>query len=202
MESTSELKCFQSSEEKLPSQVKTQPWIKAHSPKKCEELVSKMKSSFSTKSTQTEHNTGRDISKIGKWLLFNDIRQRNAAGLTQQDEAWQAIRQLVSNDVLFSAKCSTVWQGPYAGKSSGRKAVICCYTPDYSDKQDVKSAADSIRETVHYPMDMYYKTDVDTYAGKYSQFGDNAISMYKHTIDGVMYERDPTDKKKWNPLDL
>ncbi|GBN99834.1 hypothetical protein AVEN_22545-1 [Araneus ventricosus] len=206
MESSSGLKCSQSSEDNLPSQVSTQPWVRVQSPKKCEYLASKMRASISrsasTRNEGIEDNPRIDTSKIGKWLLFNDIRKRNAAGLTQHDEAWQAVRELVSNDVLFSAKCSTVWRGPYAGKSSSRKGVICCYTPDYSDKQDVKRAADSIRNAVHYPMDMYYKTDVDTYAGKYSHFGDTAVSMYKHTIENAMYERDPTDKKKWNLLDV
>ncbi|CAL1289900.1 unnamed protein product [Larinioides sclopetarius] len=201
MESSSGLKCSQSPEDKLPSQVSTQPWIRLHSPKKCEYLSS-ISRSASTRNEQTKNNDSIDISKIGKWLLFNNIRKRNTAGLTQHDEAWQAVRELVSNDVLFSAKCSTVWKGPYAGKSSTRKGVICCYTPDYSDKQDVKRVADSIRNTVHYPMDMYYKADVDTYAGKYSKFGDTAVSMYKHTIKNAMYERDPTDKKKWNLLDV
>ncbi|GIX74466.1 uncharacterized protein CEXT_578511 [Caerostris extrusa] len=138
-----------------------------------------------------------DPSTIGKWLLFYDnVNICEARGMTQHDYAWSCIKKLAEDNVLFSAKCSTACNNE-PGKSMG---VICCYTQNYSDKKDVKRAADAIRQAVHFPRDMFYKTDNDTRAGKYRYNGSKFISIYKHTIENKMYERDGVLKYKWHEI--
>ncbi|XP_055954167.1 uncharacterized protein LOC129990898 [Argiope bruennichi] len=144
-----------------------------------------------------------DDDKIGKWLLFLDnVHRCESTGKTLHDYAWQFVEELVTNGVLFDAKCSTVMKGVCEVYDKSQKGVICCYTPDYTDKQDVKRAADAIRRAVHYPYGMYYKTDKDTGAGRYAHSGQKHVSTYKHTADRKLYERDSLIKFKWNLVDV
>ncbi|GBN68263.1 hypothetical protein AVEN_61841-1 [Araneus ventricosus] len=142
--------------------------------------------------------------KIGKWLLFLDKEHRcKETGMTLHDYAWQFVEELTKNGTFFDAKCSTAMEGvSEAIAPKSHKGVICCYTPDYTNKQDVKRAADAIRRAVHYPFVMYYKTDKDTAAMNYAHTGQKHISTYKHTGDRKMYERDSVIKFKWNLVDV
>ncbi|GFS81624.1 uncharacterized protein NPIL_284911 [Nephila pilipes] len=122
--------------------------------------------------------------------------------MTDLDYAWQFIKRLVKNNELYAAKCSTGWEGEYVAKPGSSSGVICCYTYDYTDKNDVKRAADVIRGVYYYPTNMFYKTDNVTYAGRYRHLGDKFVSTYKHTLDNKMYERDPVIRYQWNLVNV
>ncbi|GBN68265.1 hypothetical protein AVEN_61843-1 [Araneus ventricosus] len=171
-------------ESEIPSREQHEPWIYAHS-------------------SSERENISIDYEKVGKWLLFfNNVRRSHVTGLTQHDHAWQFIKKLVENDILYNAKCSTALQGICEAYDKRQNGVICCYTPDYTNKQDVKRAADAIRREVHCPSNLFYKTDNDTRAGKYKHKGDNHVCIYKHTPKGELYERDPVFKKRWNLVNV
>ncbi|KAF8763494.1 hypothetical protein HNY73_021677 [Argiope bruennichi] len=137
--------------------------------------------------------------KIGKWLLFFDnVHRSNITGLTEHDYNWQFIKKLAENDILLQCKCSTALKGICEAYDKSRNGIICCYTLDYTNKQDVKRAAEAIRKTVHCPFDLFYKTNIDTKAGKYRYKGDRYVCIYKHTVENKMYERDLIFKNQWN----
>ncbi|GBM49831.1 hypothetical protein AVEN_191235-1 [Araneus ventricosus] len=155
---------------------------------------------YAFSSSETENI---DYEKVGKWLLFFDkVHRSDVTGLTEQDYAWQFIKKLAENDILFQAKCSTALKGICEVYDKRKDGVICCYTPDYTNKQDVKRAAGAIRRAVHCPSNLFYKTDNDTRAGKYSHNGDSYVCIYKHTVEGELYERDPVFKYQWNLVNI
>ncbi|KAG8189799.1 hypothetical protein JTE90_008110 [Oedothorax gibbosus] len=143
-------------------------------------------------------------SNWGKWLLFHDhIEMSPSTGLTRHDNAWQYIMRLVENHSskmtgLICAKCSTGWMGERAADPSSTFGVICCYTTDCFNKRLAKKAANSIRRVYKYPKNMFYKTDEDTRAKKYRHLGHRFVSIYKHTIENEMFERDPVVPFQWN----
>ncbi|GFY65022.1 solute carrier family 2, facilitated glucose transporter member 3 [Trichonephila inaurata madagascariensis] len=155
---------------------------------------------------QLHSDNSRDGKKehfCGKWLLFNDKEQEDEArGMTQHDYAWQVIKRLVEKDELYGAKCSTAWDGQYATRPGNNLGVICCYTFDYTNKPDIKRVADAIRRVYCYPRSMFYKTDTETLAGRYRHLGDRYVSIYKHTVNNDMYERDSVIRNQWNKINL
>ncbi|CAL1262685.1 unnamed protein product [Larinioides sclopetarius] len=154
-------------------------------------------------SSKDKENLVVDYKKGGKWLLFFDqVHRSDVTGLTEQDYVWQFIKKLVENGTLYCAKCSTPLKGICEAYDKSRKGVICCYTPDYTNKQDVKRAADEIRKAIQCPSDLFFKTDDDTRAGKYKHKGDNYVCIYKHTAEGELYERDPVFKYQWNRVNV
>ncbi|GBO04339.1 hypothetical protein AVEN_181936-1 [Araneus ventricosus] len=175
---------FSPPEPEIPSREIHKRWIYAHS------------------ASETE-NISIDYEKVGKWLLFFDQVQRSdETGLTEQDHAWQLIKELVETGILYKAKCSTPLKGICKAYDESNNGVICCYTSDYTNKQDVKRAAGAIRRAVHWPSDLFYKTDNDTRAGKYRHNRDDYICIYKHTVEGELYERDPIIQYQWNPVNI
>ncbi|XP_054711949.1 uncharacterized protein LOC129221493 [Uloborus diversus] len=141
-----------------------------------------------------------DCEKCGKWLLFFDRFERNKhTGLTAHDDAWQKIMTLDSfeNTGVLSAKCSTALLGePYSKDSDG---VICCYSPDYTNKAQIFKAAVAIRKLVDFPHDMYFKTDAATRLNKYSWQRDKNVTLYKHTTNNKLYVKDSVDSQ-WQLL--
>ncbi|XP_054710738.1 uncharacterized protein LOC129220355 isoform X3 [Uloborus diversus] len=141
-----------------------------------------------------------DREKCGKWLLFFDRFERNKhTGLTAHDDAWQKIMTLDSfeNTGVMSAKCSTALLGePYSKDSDG---VICCYSPDYTNKAQIFKAAVAIRKLVDFPRDMYFKTDAATRLKKYTWKGEENVSLYKHTTNNRLYVKDSVDSQ-WQLL--
>ncbi|CAL1262683.1 unnamed protein product [Larinioides sclopetarius] len=167
-------------ESEIPSREKQEPWIYAHSSHERDDIFN-------------------DYEKVGKWLLFfNNEHKSDVTGLTHLDSAWLSIKKLVENDIIYHAKCSTALKGISEVYDKRQNGVICCYTPDYTNKQDVKRVADAIRKEVHCLSNLFYKTDNDTRAGKYKHNGNNSVCIYKHTPKGELYERDPVFKHRWN----
>ncbi|GFQ65944.1 uncharacterized protein TNCT_628441 [Trichonephila clavata] len=170
----------------IPSRVKHEPWISVYSEK----------SEFYTPHDSTSHtNDSCDEESenfTGKWLLFHDKEHVDEeTGMTKHDTAWQFIKKLVEDGEIYGAKCSTAWEGQYIARKRKQLGVICCYTNDYTNKQDVKRVADAIRRVYCYPENMLYKTDKDTFAGKYQHIGNKHVTIYKHNVNNQMYERHP-----------
>ncbi len=104
----------------------------------------------------------------GKWLIF---ASRGAV-----DALWRKIRHAVEAGQLgSSAKVSTARRNLNATDPS--KHVICVYTYDSDDLEDVRRVRQALRQLgVRRPIP--YKTDEATEAGQYQLHGQQRISKY------------------------
>ncbi|XP_015911734.2 uncharacterized protein [Parasteatoda tepidariorum] len=136
----------------------------------------------------------------GKWLLFNSFSDVcPLAGVSHHDFAWKSLKHLVinyKNSKVIAVKCST----NRIDATNPNKGVTCCYTPHFYDKLTIEIAAKAIRDAFHYPDIMYYKTEEDSESGICSQHGNTHISIFRHTPDGKLYEREG-DQLSWKLLD-
>lgn len=104
----------------------------------------------------------------GKWLIFvdkNDV-----------DRVWNTIKQATEDGLLGdSSKVATAKPNTLA--TDPNKKVICVYTFDWTDEEDVKRIREELRKlgiTNRIP----YKADEDTLSGKYQVMGHRRISKY------------------------
>ena len=89
----------------------------------------------------------------GKWCVF--------VPSVDVDVAWAKIRSAVNRDKLLCAKVST------ALRSMGRDGhVICVYTRDWTDRQDVLHVREVLR-SLGFVEELGYKRDIDTENGVY-----------------------------------
>ncbi|OWJ63461.1 putative phosphothreonine lyase domain-containing protein [Paraburkholderia caledonica] len=89
----------------------------------------------------------------GKWCIF--------VPSSDVDLAWTKVRVAVEEDKLLCAKVST------ALRSMGRDGhVICVYTRDWADRQDLMRARAVLR-SLGFVKELGYKRDIDTRSGKY-----------------------------------
>ena len=89
----------------------------------------------------------------GKWLVF---RPRE-----QIDDVWMIIKEKTRNGELgIAAKVSTLFQGK-------DRHVICVYTENYFDKEDVFRVRESLRN-LGIEETLYYKPDIYTHLNIYS----------------------------------
>jgi hypothetical protein len=104
--------------------------------------------------------------RSGKWLIF--------LSETVIDRYWQRIKEAVELGLLGEkAKTSTVRQGGMPPEVRRKKIargdkryVICVYTYDYEDKDDVMRIRQALRDVgIMYPIT--YKADEDTSKGNY-----------------------------------
>ena len=103
----------------------------------------------------------------GKWLVY--LRREYV------DEVWLKIRDAVRNGRLgSSAKCSTAMPNPNATSSSH---VICVYTYDAEDTQDVRRVRAALRK-LGMIRKIPYKSDAATDQGLYNVHGDTRIALY------------------------
>lgn len=134
-------------EESKPAQVTDYYWIFAH-----------------RKSGEYPKPTTRS----GKWLVFVDKKDI--------DDVWAKIKKAVEEGKLGSeAKVATAKPNPHATNPNTK--VICVYTYDYADEQDVRRIREELRKlgiTTRIP----YKADEDTSSGKYRITGHTRISKY------------------------
>lgn len=95
-----------------------------------------------------------DTPHSGKWLIF--------CTCNRIDEIWTNVKQALHDGKLgVSVKVSV-------NKSKNQEHVICVYTYDYTDKQDVMRVRQSLRDIgVVWPIG--YKADEATRQGIYSQ---------------------------------
>ena len=105
---------------------------------------------------------------IGKWLIFVDS--------AHVDEIWGRIKQATEEGKLGpAAKVSTAKPNPNARNPENR--VICVYTYDWTDKEDVKRIRQELRD-LGITRKIPYKADRETLSGKYAIRGDKRISKY------------------------
>eukprot|EP01116_Phalansterium_solitarium_P019043 TRINITY_DN5211_c0_g1_i2.p1 TRINITY_DN5211_c0_g1~~TRINITY_DN5211_c0_g1_i2.p1 ORF type:complete len:160 (-),score=11.67 TRINITY_DN5211_c0_g1_i2:78-557(-) len=76
-----------------------------------------------------------------------------------------------------SAKVATA--KPYPMARNPDKKLICVYTNDHNDEQDVFRVAAGLRKVAHYPETMSYKTDDATLSGVYRHTGHTSVSKYR-----------------------
>jgi hypothetical protein len=107
-------------------------------------------------------------AKSGKWLVFVPV--------SQVDGVWAKIREATEDGRLGdSAKVATAKPNPNASDPS--KKVICAYTYDWTDEEDVRRIRDELRD-LGITSKIPYKTDRDTSAGRYAKRSYRRISKY------------------------
>lgn len=116
-----------------------------------------------------KENYPEPTNNSGKWMIFGHKRE-------QLDKIWEGVKKAVEKGLLGdSAKCSTAKENPNSlNKSSG---VICAYTYDSNDKEDLKRAARKLFK-IEGVEKLFYKEDNDTYEGKYVNKGNKNISKW------------------------
>lgn len=92
--------------------------------------------------------------KTGKWCIF-----RPAAEI---DALWLEVRKAVKEGHFVAAMCSTFMQARYHGGSY----VICAFTSDWSDREDVMRAWQVLRD-MGVTEELGYKRDLETKNGVY-----------------------------------
>jgi hypothetical protein len=104
--------------------------------------------------------------RSGKWLVFIDK--------SRAEEMWDRLARATTDGRLGpSSKCGTARPNPNAPNPN--ETVICVYTLDFDDREDVMRVREALRElgvTWRIP----YKLDSTTNAGKYSVRGDKRVS--------------------------
>lgn len=106
--------------------------------------------------------------KGGKWLIFINKNETN--------EYWSKIKRAVEDGKLGRiAKVATKRENPNAENPNIK--VICVYTYDYEDLDDVKRIRNELR-TLGITWKIPYKSNKATLAGKYRKRGNNKISSY------------------------
>lgn len=101
---------------------------------------------------------------VGKWLFF--VAEKYV------DDTWANVKKAVENGKLWrSAKVSTAW------RSKGGPYVICVYTYDYNDEDDVMRIREHLRE-MGFKRTVSYKSDEQTAAGMYSD-NTEGIALYR-----------------------
>ncbi|WP_051690500.1 putative phosphothreonine lyase domain-containg protein [Acidithiobacillus thiooxidans] len=110
----------------------------------------------------------RHTQNTGKWLVF--------VPLLQVDQVWEQIKQALENGRLGrSAKVSTARPNPNAFNPETK--VICVYTYDWTDKEDVMNIREELRR-LGVTSKIAYKTDEETRSGAYANRGNKQISKY------------------------
>lgn len=123
---------------------------------------------FASVKEQTNHKRKFKNNKTGKWLVFVDIKEL--------DKTWKIIKQATEKGILgIGAKAATAKSNPNA--SSENEKVICIYTYNWQDVDDVYRIEKSIR-SIGVETTLYYKTDQDTGEGNYKVNGSTNISKY------------------------
>jgi len=89
---------------------------------------------------------------IGKWLIYRNSSEINAA--------WKTVaKPTINGELRMSAKVGTAMQ-------SERRHVICVYTADYLDLEDVMKVREKLR-LLGFSETLCYKPDIYTYLGIY-----------------------------------
>jgi len=95
----------------------------------------------------------------GKWMLFIKT--------AEIDEWWAKIKAATESGLLgSSAKVATMKLNPNAASNDTR--LICVYTYDLDDERDCLRVRQALRD-LGVSWKIPYKTDADTYAGKYAK---------------------------------
>ena len=107
--------------------------------------------------------------KGGKWLIF--IPEIDI------DTIWGKVRDaMLANELVRYAKCSTIIKNKHS-KQNKTDCVICIYTYDYSDEEDVFNVRAKLKQ-LGFTNKIYYKTDISTLEGNYSRNGNKKTWLY------------------------
>jgi hypothetical protein len=104
----------------------------------------------------------------GKWLVFVQIENL--------DTVWEKIREATEKGLLGDASKVATARPSSRAKDPSEK-VICIYTYDYTDVEDVMRVRLELRN-LGVDWKIPYKTDQATYEQKYQVTGHKKISMY------------------------
>ncbi len=104
----------------------------------------------------------------GKWLVFISV--------DNVDIVWKKIKIATENGQLGgTSKVATARPNPNA--TNNNMKVICVYTYDYTDKEDVMRVRQELRK-IGIENKIPYKTDNATRQGQYQVKGNSRISVY------------------------
>ena len=111
-----------------------------------------------------------DGERSGKWLVF--------ATPEAVDELWAKIKSAVEAGELGNlAKVAPIRHARKDLKAGMRTQVICVYSYDWADREDVMRVRDRLLELgITWPIG--YKTDADTEAGRYARKGHERICKF------------------------
>lgn len=141
------------------------------SPRKKEVLERKPSQVTDAYWIHAERKTGKypeATDRSGKWLIF--------VPLEKVDEVWERIKTATEDGRLGdSAKVATARPNPNAIDAA--KKVICVYSCDWEDREDVMRIRAELR-VLGITWKIPYKTDEDTSSGKYRVAGHTRISKY------------------------
>ncbi len=105
----------------------------------------------------------------GKWMLFIKT--------AQIDEWWAKIKAATESGLLgSSAKVATMKPNPNAAANYTRLICVCTY--DVDDERDCLRVRHALRD-LGVTWKIPYKTDADTYAGRYSRNGVRVSKRYE-----------------------
>lgn len=106
--------------------------------------------------------------RSGKWLIF--------VPLDELDDAWAKVEKATEEGLLGgSSKAATA--RPNANVPDPNQKVICVYTYDSEDREDVMRVRQALRD-LGFDKPMPYKTDQATRQGRYRVGGHKRISLY------------------------
>ncbi len=106
--------------------------------------------------------------RSGKWLIF--------VPLDELDDAWEKVRKATEEGLLGDcSKAATALPNPNAADPT--KRVICVYTYDSDDREDVMRVRQALRD-LGFTRPLPYKTDRATRQGRYQVNGHKRNSLY------------------------
>jgi hypothetical protein len=122
-------------------------------------IPSKVTNAYWIESTRQKGKYPKSTSRSGKWLIFNDKKII--------DTLWTKIKSATEDGLL--GRCSKVSTGLNNPNSRNTiKGVICVYTYDSADIEDVRRIRAELRQ-IGITNKIPYKLDQDTYNGKYEK---------------------------------
>jgi hypothetical protein len=142
--------------EKVPKKVPVVKLLKGDSDE-TSMIPSKVINTYWIESTRQKGKYPKSTSRSGKWLIFNDKKAI--------DILWTKIKSATEDGLL--GRCSKVSTGLNNPNSRNTtKGVICVYTYDSDDIEDVRRIRTELRQ-IGITNKIPYKLDQDTYEGKY-----------------------------------
>jgi hypothetical protein len=115
------------------------------------------------------YNYPQPTERSGKWMIY--------AHVNEVDQVWVTIRDAVVGGLLGSdAKVATMKPNPNAVRPDEK--VICIYTYDSEDRDDVLRILTSLREDLGILHKAFYKEDNVTLSGNYSFNTRGPVSKY------------------------
>lgn len=125
---------------------------------------------------------------VGKWLVFVYVQDL--------DKTWAAIREATTRGKLgIQAKSATARENPlarsYGLATDSRVKIICVYTRDYRDQDDLRRVLAGLRE-LGIMQRLNYKTDDATLSGEYG----SGVSLYTSDPDSMEFHTPKSRRKK------